>query len=117
MVKKAHACEETLNGFARQKWLDYSLDDIKFPSDWRKQLAKTAIRIITVEQLCKELLPAYHLQFSSLEVCAQELVDIIISTTLANSPNLPSPQELTQNSPSNLPRPTGLATTPARAPL
>ena len=75
-----------------------------------------AIHITTVEQLRKDLLPTCHLRFSSLEACAQELVDIITSTALANSPNPPSPREPTQNSPSNLPRPTGPATTPARAP-
>lgn len=56
------------------------------------------------------------MQFSSLEECAQELVDIIISTALANFPNPPSPQKPTQNSLGNLSRPTGPATTPARAP-
>ena len=75
-----------------------------------------AIHITTVEQLRKDLLPTCHLRFSSLEACAQELVDIITSTALVNSPNPPSPREPTQNSPSNLPRPTGPATTPARAP-
>ncbi len=91
MAEKALACEEALNGFARQRWPDHDLADIKFPSDWRKRLAKAAIRITTVEHLRKELLPACHLQFSSLKACAQELVDIITSTTLANFPNPPSP--------------------------
>ncbi len=91
MAEKALACEETLNSFARQRWPDHGLADIKFPSDWRKRLAKAAIRPTTVEQLRKKLFPTCHLRFSSLEAYAQELVDIITSTTLANSPNLPSP--------------------------
>lgn len=68
-----------------------------------------AIRITTVEQLRKELHPLCHLQFSSLEECAQELVNIITSTTLANSSNLP------QNPPENMPQPTRLATTLTKA--
>ncbi|WP_375449210.1 C-terminal helicase domain-containing protein [uncultured Nostoc sp.] len=91
IAKQALACEKALDSFARQRWPDHSLADIKFLSDWRKRLAKVAIRITTVEQLHKELLLACHLRFSSLEACAQELVDIITSTALANSPNPPSP--------------------------
>ena len=86
IVEQALAYEKALDSFVRQRWSDHSLVDIKFPSDWRKQLAKVAIRIITVEQLHKELLPTCHLQFSSLEACAQELVDIITSTALAHFP-------------------------------
>ncbi len=74
-----------------------------------------AIRITIVEQLCKELLSACHLQFSSLEVCAQELVDIITSIALANSSNPPSLQEPTQNLSSNLLWPTRLVITLAKA--
>lgn len=36
IVKKAFAYEEVLNGFARQRWPDYGLIDIKFLFDWRK---------------------------------------------------------------------------------
>ena len=97
-----------MNGFASQKWPDHSLADVKFPSAWRKRPAKAAIRITTVEQLRKKLHPLCHLRFSSLEQCAQELVNIITSTTLANSSNLP------QNLPENMLQPTGLATTPTR---
>ena len=75
-----------------------------------------AIHITIVEQLRKKLLPVCHLRFSSLKTCAQELVNIITNTALANSPNPLNPQKPTQNSPSNLPRPTGPATTLARAP-
>ena len=116
IAEQALAYEEAWDSFARQRWSDHSLADIKFLSDWRMRLAKVAIRITTVEQLRKELLPVCHLRFLSLEACAQELVNIITKTTLATSPNPPSPQEPTQNSSSNLPRPTRPATTPARAP-
>lgn len=33
MTKQALACKETLDGFARQRWSDYSLVDTKFPSN------------------------------------------------------------------------------------
>ncbi len=49
MAKQALACEEALNGFARQKWPDYGLANINFQFDWRKRLAKVVIRITTVE--------------------------------------------------------------------
>ncbi len=65
MAEKALACEEALNGFAKQRWPDHGLADIKFLSDWKKRLAKVVICITTVEQLRKELLPASHLRFSS----------------------------------------------------
>ena len=80
-----------MESIARQRWPDQNLVNIKFPSDWRKRLAKVGIHITTVEQLRKKLLPICHLQFSSLEACAQELADITTSTVLVNSPNLPSP--------------------------
>lgn len=76
----------------------------------RKQLAKAVIGITTVEQLHKKLHLLYHLQFSSLEKYAQELVDIITSTTLANSSNLP--QYLSKN----MPQLTRLATILTKAP-
>ena len=70
IAEQALACEKALDSFARQRWPDHSLANIKFPFDWRKQLAKVAIGITTVEQLRKKLLPACHLQFSSLEAYA-----------------------------------------------
>ncbi len=33
MAEKALGCEEALNDFARQRWPDYGLADIKFLSD------------------------------------------------------------------------------------
>lgn len=70
MTEQAFVCKEALNDFSRQRWPDHSLTDIKFPSDWRKQLVKVVIHIMTVEQLWKELLPACYIQFPSLEICA-----------------------------------------------
>ncbi len=45
MAKQALICETALNGFAIQKLLDHNLVNIKFPSAWKKQLAKIAIRL------------------------------------------------------------------------
>ncbi len=115
MAKQALACEAALDGFAIQRWPDHNLADIKFPSAWRKRLAKVAIRITTVEQLRKELLPSCQLRFSSLYACAHELVEIITSTVLANSPNPPDSRGPTQNPPENVPRSTRPAAMPARA--
>ena len=69
IAEQALAYEEALDSIARQRWPDHSFVDIKFLSDWRKQLAKVAIHIMTVEQLHKELLPTCHLRFASLEAC------------------------------------------------
>ena len=88
MAKQALACTAALDGFAIQRWPNDSLANIKFPSAWRKRLAKVAIRITTIEQLRKELLPACQLRFSSLYACAHELVEIITSTALTNLKNI-----------------------------
>ncbi len=50
-----------------------------------------------VEQLYKKPFLSCQLQYSSLYVCAYELVQIITSTVLANSPNPPNSQGPTQN--------------------
>ncbi len=73
------------------------------------------MRIITVEQLCKELLPSCQLQFSSLYICAYKLVEIITSIVFANSSNLPDFCGPTQNLSENMPRSTRLVAMPARA--
>ena len=57
IAEQALAYEEALDSFDRQRWPNHSLADIKFPSDLRKWLAKVAIRITTVKQLRKKLLP------------------------------------------------------------
>ncbi len=115
MAEQALAYEAALDGFAIQRWPDHNLANIKFPSVWRKRLAKVAIQIITVEQLRKELLPSCQLRFSSLYACAYELVEIITSTVLANSPNPPDSRGPTQNPPENVLRSTRPAAMPAKA--
>lgn len=57
MVEQAIACKAVLDSFAIQRWPNHNLANIKILSAWGKELAKVAIRIITVEQLRKKLLP------------------------------------------------------------
>lgn len=100
------ACEEVLDQFATRTWPNDNLDELKFPIAWRRRLAKAAIRITTVDEMRKELLPVCNLRFSSLNKWAGVLVSELIATVRVHTlPPTPPPIEQGHDIDSEIPRP------------
>ncbi len=69
-------CKAALTDFAISKW-PCGMDELMFSSALRQRLASTAARIVSIDDLHKELSPACNLNTSSLRAHAQEIVSIL----------------------------------------
>ena len=90
MVERTLRCKTVLNNFVYWTWPDDGFADLKFPIPWRQQLAKAAMQIKTVEQLQKELYLICHLFFSSLHICANTIINLVITFVKIRPPLPPA---------------------------
>ncbi len=71
-----NTCKAALTDFARVKW-PHGMDELIFSSALRQRLASVAVQIVSIDDLCKELSPACHLNTSSLRAHTQEIMSIL----------------------------------------
>ncbi len=71
-----NACKAALTNFTTAKW-PHRMDALMFSSALRQRLASTATRIVSINDLRKELSLVCHLNTSNLRVHAQEIVSIL----------------------------------------
>ena len=70
---------DVLTAFAEEKW-PRGMDKLMFSASLREQIAKAAVQIENVEDLCKELNPICNLAISTLKAYAKDIVSIIQQT-------------------------------------
>ena len=75
-IQDQNAYETALTDFAISKWL-YRINKLMFSIALRQKVASTAIWIVSVNDLCKELSLACNLNTSSLRVYVQAIVIIL----------------------------------------
>ena len=83
--------------FATSKW-PYRMDKLMFFSTLRKKLSSTAVQIVSVNDLRKELRSACNLNISSLKAHTQEIITIlqeIVTSAFLNPPVHEASNQLT----------------------
>ena len=56
------------------------MDELMFSDSLRKQIAKAAVQIENIKDLCRELNPTCNLAISTLKAYAEDIVSIIQQT-------------------------------------